>query len=89
MTAAMQRLLERLQTGWAPKRDEIEPSVKQVDLRSWEILDNKFDGDLRNYLAGFDRDDAPTVIGTGPVIFWGPNMSWALTNDGFYWLEAP
>ena len=87
--SAIERLLERLKTGWAPKADEIDPSIKQVDLRAWEILDNMLDGSLRNYLAGFDRDNAPTAVASGPVVFWGPNMNWALTTDGFYWLEGP
>jgi hypothetical protein len=73
--SAIERLLERLETGWVPKRDEIDRDIKQVDFRIWEVLDNMFDGDLRNYLAGFDRDNPPTAIGTGPVLFWGPNMT--------------
>ncbi|WP_159011753.1 hypothetical protein [Bradyrhizobium sp. S69] len=89
MTDVMQRLLERLETGWAPKRDEFDPDIKQVDLRSWEILDNMLDGRLRNYLAGLDRDEAPTSVGSEPVVFWGPNMNWVLTTDAFYWLEGP
>jgi hypothetical protein len=87
--SAIDRLLERLETGWTPKRDEIDPDIKQVDLRAWEILDNMLNGRLRNYLAGFDQDEAPTAIGTGPVIFWDRDTNWALTTDGFYWLEGP
>jgi len=29
------RLLESLQTGWQPKREEIDPAVPQRDLRDW------------------------------------------------------
>jgi hypothetical protein len=81
--AAIERLLERLETGWLPKRDEIDRDIKQVDLRAWVMLD----GRPRNYLTGFDQDD--TAVASGPVIYWGPNMIWALTTDGFYWLESP
>jgi hypothetical protein len=80
---------ERLKSGWVPTRDEIDPDVKQVDLVGWEMLEAMLAGDLRNYLAGFDRDEAPHAIGTGPVVFWGPQARWALTTDGFYWLEGP
>jgi hypothetical protein len=81
---AIQRLRERLETGWVPKRDEIDRDIKQVDLTGWVTLDNMLDG--RNYVAGFDETG---IIATGPVLFWGPNMNWALTMDGFFWLEAP
>jgi hypothetical protein len=33
---AMKRLLQRLQTGWAPRADEIEPAVPQVDALNWQ-----------------------------------------------------
>jgi hypothetical protein len=82
--SAIERLLERLETGWVPKRDEIDRDIRQVDLTGWVTLDNRLDG--RNYLAGFDQDN---IVATGPVLHWGPNRDWALTPDGFYWLEAP
>jgi hypothetical protein len=75
---------QRLESGWVPERADIHPWIKQVDLTGWVTLDNVLDG--RNYLAGFNETG---IIGTGPVLFWGPNMDWALTGDGFYWLEAP
>src|SRR5438445_391650 len=33
---AIKRLLERLQTGWAPQADEIGPVVRQVDALNWQ-----------------------------------------------------
>jgi hypothetical protein len=33
---AIKRLLERLQTGWAPQADEIQPAVPQVDALNWQ-----------------------------------------------------
>jgi len=33
---AIKRLLERLQTGWAPQADEIELSVPQADALNWQ-----------------------------------------------------
>jgi hypothetical protein len=47
------------------------------------------DGRLRNYLTGFDRPEAWSAVASGPVIFWDKNMRWALTTDGFWWLEGP
>ena len=35
---AIKRLLERLQTGWAPQADAIEPVVPQVDALNWQWL---------------------------------------------------
>jgi hypothetical protein len=75
---------QRLESGWVPERADIHPWIKQVDLTGWVTLDKILDG--RNYLAGFDKTG---IVGTGPVLFWGPNTDWALTGDGFYWLEAP
>jgi hypothetical protein len=84
MTAIDDRLLERLETGWAPKRDEIDRDIKQADLTRWITLDNVRDGRLVNFIAGFDQE---SMVATGPVLHWGPNMSWALTGDGFYRLD--
>jgi hypothetical protein len=75
---------QRLESGWVPERHEIHSWIKQVNLTGWVMLDNMRDG--RNYLAGFDQD---SIVATGPVLHWGSNMAWALTPDGFYWLEAP
>jgi hypothetical protein len=84
--SAIERLLERLETGWVPARAEIDRDIRQYDLTGWVTLDNERYGRGVNYLAGFDQDG---IIATGPVRLWGPNMAWALTPDGFYWLEAP
>ena len=87
--SAIERLLERLQTGWTPTRDEIDRDIRQVDLHRWVMFDGVFEGRLRNFLAGFDQAEASTAFGTGPVIFWGPNMNWALTTTCFCWLDTP
>jgi hypothetical protein len=34
---AIERLLERLQTGWAPKTDELGPDILQRDLMDWDF----------------------------------------------------
>jgi hypothetical protein len=74
---------QRLESGWVPEKHEIHSWIKQVNLTRWATIDGPHEG---NYLAGFDQD---SIVATGPVLFWGPNMDWALTPDGFYWLESP
>ena len=41
MTEAMQRLLERLQTGWQPTPAEIPAEVRQKRLANWEFLGSR------------------------------------------------
>jgi hypothetical protein len=77
---------QRLESGWVPEKHEIHSWIKQVNLTRWVTIDGPHEGGLKNFIAGFDQDN---IIATGPVLFWGPNMDWALTGDGFYWLEAP
>jgi len=81
--SAIERLLERLETGWVPKRDEIDRDIKQVYLTRWVIID---DAQMKNHIVGFDEND---IFDHGLVLHWGPNMDWVLTPDGFFWLEAP
>jgi hypothetical protein len=81
---AIERLAERLETGWQPKRDEIDPAIKQVELTRWVMLENWREGRFANFLAGFDVSG---IIATGPVLVWGKYMEYALTVDGLYWLS--
>jgi len=72
--SAIESLLERLETGWLPKRDRIDRDVRQVDLYGWQVLENPREvGIIPNYIAGFDQHDSK-VIATGPLLRWGPNM---------------
>ena len=85
MTAAMQRLLERLQTGWSPNADEIDPAIAMGDLMDWEFWKNT------DRLIGWEIDwnvDAPGVDNkeTGEVLWIDENLDWALCADGFWWL---
>jgi hypothetical protein len=47
--SAIERLLEQLKTGWAPKRDEINPDIKQVDMYGWEVLENIKEDGIPNF----------------------------------------
>jgi hypothetical protein len=74
---AIQRLLERLQTGWAPKANEIDPEVPQVDALNWDWSD----GAGITYQT-MDRQPRKT----GPVLHIDAHMTSALTREGFFWL---
>jgi hypothetical protein len=77
------RLLERLQTGWQPKRDEIDQSVPQRNLSGW------------SFTPSFSRPEA-VVIGTpesgegvmrtDQILWIDADLRWALCEDGFWWL---
>jgi hypothetical protein len=81
---AIKRLLERLQTGWAPKADEIEPTVPQVDALNWQ----------------WNFEDAGTIVPLGityqtidrqphkttGVLYINEHMTYALTAEGIFWL---
>jgi hypothetical protein len=82
MTDAMQRLLERLQTGWQPHTDEIDPSVQQRDLVDWQFVVARRSGKL----TLFGLVDLRWRDMTGEVWWIDPYFDWALCEDGFYWL---
>jgi hypothetical protein len=79
--SATERLLERLQTGWAPKTDEIDRDVPQFDMLDWGWW--TYFNEPAMFLAGSDLE-GPLV--TGPVLWIDPNLGWALCESGFYWL---
>jgi hypothetical protein len=81
---AIKRLLERLQSGWAPQADEIEPAVPQVDALNWQ----------------WNFEDAGTIVPLGityqtidrqprktaGVLYMDEHMTYALTVEGIFWL---
>src|SRR5258708_2583382 len=81
---AVKRMLERLQTGWAPQADEIEPAVPQVDTLNWQ----------------WNFEDAGTIVPLGityqmidrqpqkttGVLYIDEHMTYALTMEGIFWL---
>lgn len=76
---AIQRLRERLETGWSPKAGEIDPAVPQTDALNAVAT---FTG--ITYQTG-DRQPRKT----GPVIYIDDNddnSTYALTAEGFFWL---
>jgi len=82
MTDAMARLLERLQTGWSPKADEIDPEIAQHDLVDWQFVAARRSGKL----TLFGLVDLSWRDMTYEVLWIDQHFDWALCEDGFYWL---
>jgi hypothetical protein len=84
MTEAMERLLERLQTGWAPRADEIDPSIQQQDLIDWRFVVASLSGRLMLF-GTVDQSDGWRDL-TYEVLWIDEHLTWALCEDGFWWL---
>jgi hypothetical protein len=80
--SAIERLLERLQTGWAPKTDEIDRDVPQRDLIKWEFAPSF--SRPTTVVIGFTIDRA--VIRSDEILWIDEYLTWALCEDGFWWL---
>ncbi len=83
MTDAMQCLLERLQTGWSPMTDEIDPAIPQHDLVDWQFVVARRSGKLTLFGC---LDLTAWRDMTYEVLWIDPSLDWALCDDGFYWL---
>jgi hypothetical protein len=81
---AIERLLERLETGWALQADEIEPAVPQVDAFNWQwnFEDAGTIVPLGITYQTIDRQPGKT---TG-VLYIDEHMTCALTAEGVFWL---
>jgi hypothetical protein len=79
--SAIERLLERLQTGWAPETDDIDRDIQQFDLLDWGWW--TYFNEREMFLAGSDLEGA---LVSGPVLWIDPGLEYALCESGFYWL---
>jgi hypothetical protein len=79
---AIERLLERLQTGWPPKTDEIDREIPQRDLIDWEWM--LIDRHHHMLLAGHNMAGRPRL--TGEVLIIDQYLEWAVCPEGFWWL---
>ena len=85
MMEPVERLLERLQTGWQPQRDEIDTRIQQRAVFRW------------SFAPSFSRPEA-VIIGqpetrevvtrTDQILWIDAGLRWALCEDGFWWLQA-
>jgi hypothetical protein len=81
---SIQRLRERLETGWQPKADEIDLAVPQVDALNWQwnFEDSRVVVPLGITYQTSDRQTRKT----GPVIHMDEHTAYALTAEGLHWL---
>jgi hypothetical protein len=79
MTEAMQRLLERLQTGWQPKPDEIDTRIPQLTLWDWQFAP-AFERP-EAVVIGYDTDGR--VTRSDQIIWIDATLRWTLCESGF------
>jgi hypothetical protein len=79
-------LLQRLQTGWAPQADQIEPAVPQVDALNWQwnFADAGTISPLGISYQTIDRQ----LRKTADVLYIDEHMTYALTAEGLFWLYS-
>ncbi|SDJ74291.1 hypothetical protein SAMN05216338_106318 [Bradyrhizobium sp. Rc2d] len=89
MTPQMERLLERLQSGWKPRRDEIDMRIPQRELARWEFWPSRHASKPHMLLVGWPVDtDSSWPVFTEPVLWIDADLRWALCDDGFWWLQG-
>ena len=81
---AIKRLLERLQSGWAPQADAIEPAVPQVDALNWQ-WNFEDAGTIVRLGVTYQMIDRRPRKTTG-VLYIDDHMTYALTAEGIFWL---
>lgn len=88
MTHEMERLLERLQTGWRPRPDEIDMRIPQRTMSRWEFWPSRHASRPHMLIAGWPVDDAGAWPQFTQQVLWIDELlEWALCEDGFWWLE--
>jgi hypothetical protein len=87
MTPEIERLLERLQTGWQPVADEIVPAVPQRSLSGWQFAPSFSRPEAvligRQETGGDVSTERPTQIGVDPEDLRGSSEIGALRREGF------
>ena len=76
---AIMILLDRLETGWSPKTDEIHPDVPQHDALNWSWA---FDG----HAIECQTIDRMGQI-YGDILYVSRYQDWALTSTAFLWFH--
>lgn len=90
MNDATTRLLERLQTGWMPVAGEIDRDVPQRKLALWDFVPGRNTSPTMRLLGYLVEEPAHVDMNwmTEQVLWIDPGLTWALCEDGFYWLLA-
>jgi hypothetical protein len=82
----VQRLLERLQTGWQPSADEISAEVPQHHLERWRFI---WSVRKRRVLLLGVSPEPPAEPEyqelTDDVLWIDSDLNWALCADGVFW----
>jgi hypothetical protein len=78
MNDAIERLLERLQTGWRPPAGEIDRDVPQIAAIDWE-----WSHDGRSILSR-SADQRPQIH--GDILYVDQHLNFALTTEAMLWL---
>ncbi|MCS3893298.1 hypothetical protein M2171_002431 [Bradyrhizobium japonicum USDA 38] len=93
MTPEMERLLERLQSGWQPQNDEIDMRIRQHRLADWvfavDLLSYPDDTEVGGWARAeklLGRSPDGWVAYTGEILWIDAGLRWALCEDGFWWL---
>ncbi len=75
---AIMILRDRLETGWSPKADQIDPDVRQVDALNWS-----WSADGKSiFCQTIDRLEKRY----GDILYVSPHQDYALTSIAFLWL---
>jgi hypothetical protein len=81
---AIKRLHERLETGWHPMADGIDPAVPQVNALNWQWNFEQAGTIVPLGITYQTSDRQPRK--TDPVIHIDDHMTSALTAEGLHWL---
>ncbi|MCK1315408.1 hypothetical protein [Bradyrhizobium sp. 23] len=82
MTPEMERLRERLQTGWQPKPDEIDMRIRQRRIRDWQFAPSFSPPEAAIIGRPESREG---VIRTDVILWIDAGLRWALCEDGMWW----
>lgn len=92
----IEMLADRCRTGWIPVSEEIAADVRQRTIRGAtfgvDLLRYPDDPDLAQYsratlLMGRD-ETGRTLVMTGEILWIDADRSYAVCEDGFWWLSA-